>query len=144
MKPISKLAFSMLCTLAITAPVNAETAVFIPSSNVNYQEIIPGTVSFGTVEGARETGPHGTFVKIPPGKATPLHTHAGAYSAVIIQGIFRNPIPGVADSNQTLGAGSFYHVPAGAKHVTECAENSPVDCISYFYQAGAFDFEVAQ
>lgn len=45
-------------------------------------------------------------------------------------------------SNATLTAGSYYYVPADAKHITRCAADSPVDCVSYFYQDTPFDFAV--
>lgn len=119
-------------------------SVFIAADNVMFDDIIPGVVAFGTVTGDRETGAHGTFVRIPAGQATPLHTHGAEYHAVIIQGNMENPIPGDNSSDATLTAGSFYFVPAKAEHITRCAADSPVDCISYFYQDVPFDFAVAE
>lgn len=124
--------------------MTGEKSVFTTVDAVEYADIIPGVVAFGTVAGDRETGAHGTFVKIPPGQATPLHTHGAEYHAVIIQGKMENPIEGDDNSDATLTAGSYYYVPAGAKHVTRCAADSLVDCVSYFYQTVAFDFAVAE
>ncbi|MFK7856748.1 MAG: DUF4437 domain-containing protein [Granulosicoccus sp.] len=118
--------------------------VFTAAENVAFEEIIPGVVSFGTVAGDRAQGSHGTFVRIPAGKATPLHTHAAEYHAVIIQGMMENPITDVEISEETLMAGSYYYVPANAPHITRCAADSPVDCISFFYQSVPFDFAVAE
>lgn len=115
-------------------------SVFTPAEQVQFDEIVPGIVSFSTVAGDREKGAHGTFVRIPPGKATPLHTHSAEYHGVIIQGKLENPIPDDDASNATLTAGSYYYVPADAPHVTRCAADSKVDCISYFYQDVPFDF----
>lgn len=118
--------------------------VFTAAEDVVFEDIIPGVVSFGTVTGDRAKGAHGTFVRIPAGKATPLHTHGAAYNAVIIQGKMENPITDVDISDAVLTAGSYYFVPAGAAHITRCAADSPVDCISFFYQDVPFDFAVAE
>ena len=118
----------------------SEKGIFTEASEVNFEDIIPGTVAFGTVAGDRADGAHGTFVRIPPGQATPLHTHGAAYHAVVIEGKFENPIDGDADSQVTLGKGSYYYVPAGAAHITRCAADSPVDCLTYFHQDVSFDF----
>lgn len=123
---------------------HAAKGVFTAADKVQYQDIIPGVVAFGTVSGDREKGAHGTFVRIPAGKSTPLHTHGAAYQAVVIQGRFENPIEGNDASNTTLTAGSHYSVPAGAKHITRCAADSPVDCVTFFFQSVPFDFAVAQ
>lgn len=137
-----------LATLVTAQAGLAQTAApnpsFVAAADVVFEDIIPGVVAFATMDGDRNTGPHGTFVRIPAGQATPLHTHGSAYSAVIIQGNFENPIEGDDASNVVLTAGSFYHVPAGAKHVTRCAADSPVDCMSFFYQDVPFDFAVAE
>ncbi len=152
MKPIVPSASLCLLVLAACAngeqtpvdpeptPVPPSEAVFTAANEVVFDDIIPDVVAFGTVAGDREAGAHGTFVRIPPGQATPLHTHGAAYNAVVLQGNFENPIPGEAASDVVLTTGSFYSVPAGAEHVTQCAPDSPVDCLSFFYQAVPFDF----
>ncbi|MBX2803488.1 MAG: DUF4437 domain-containing protein [Myxococcales bacterium] len=114
--------------------------MFVPAADVPYVDIIEEVVQFGTVMGDRESGAHGTFVRIPPGQATPLHVHGAEYHAVVLQGNFENPITGNADSEVVLTTGSYYSVPAEAEHVTRCAADSPVDCVSFFYQDVAFDF----
>lgn len=121
-------------------PPEQPTAVFAVAGEVVFEDIIPGVVAFGTVSGDRETGAHGTFVRIPPGEATPLHVHSAAYQAVVVQGRFENPIPGDSVSDVVLSAGSYYDVPEETEHITRCAADSPVDCVSYFYQPVAFDF----
>jgi len=145
---ISKLlALSALATLVIGHGVFAMhhgKPVFTAAKDVQFEDIIPDVVSFATVNGDRAKGSHGTFVRIPPGKATPPHTHGAEYHAVIIQGEMENPITGVEESNVTLSAGSYYFVPANAVHVTRCADSSPVDCVSYFYQDVPFDFSVTE
>lgn len=132
-----------ICALA-ALPAMAFAEGFVPAGEAEFTDIVPGVVAFATVAGDRESGAHGTFVRIPKGQKTPLHTHGGAYDAVVIEGIFENPIDGDPSSVVRLGPGSYYHVPADAAHVSGCAEDSPTDCLTYFHQATGFDFEVAQ
>ena len=133
-----------VATQTAIADGHGTKGVFAPADKIAFDDIIPGVVSFGTVAGDREKGAHRTFVRIPAGGATPLHTHGAAYEAVVIQGKFENPTQGNKASDITLTAGSYYTVPAGAKHITRCAKDSPVDCISFFWQGVAFDFAVAE
>jgi len=146
MKVLRVLAVSLfaLTVVQIVSASHHSSPVFTVADAVEFEDIIPGVVAFGTVSGDRASEAHGTFVRIPAGQATPLHTHGAEYHAVIIQGNLENPIMGDDSSNVTLTAGSYYFVPAGAKHITRCAADSPVDCISYFYQNVPFDFEVAE
>lgn len=115
-------------------------AVFRQRREVEFQEVVPGTVWFGTVYGDRTTGSHGTFVRMPPGAATPPHLHDAAYHAVIIEGVVENPTPSTETSPTRLGPGSYYFVPAKAEHVTRCAPDSPSACLFFFLQDAAFNF----
>ncbi len=140
LKPLAAIAATALIAAGAMADGHSNHGIFRHVSTIEFDEIIPGTVAFATVAGDRETGAHGTFVRIPAGKATPQHTHSKEYHAVVIAGILENPITDDPDSNQGLPAGSYYFVPAGAPHVSRCAADSPVDCITYFHQGTAFDF----
>lgn len=105
-------------TIAATDALVSEKSVFAQKKNIVFEDIIPGTVAFATVAGNRETGAHDTFVSIPAGQATPLHSH------------------GVDDnaSNVVLNDGSYYYVPASAKHTSRCAAESPTTCLTHFHQ----------
>ncbi|MCP4384697.1 MAG: hypothetical protein GY798_25340 [Hyphomicrobiales bacterium] len=72
-----------------------------------------------------------------------MRAHGTAHHAVIIEGVSGNPITGDKASEQPLGPGSYYFVPAQADHVSRCAESSPTDCLTYFHQATPFDFAVS-
>lgn len=143
-KHVALLALSSILSANVAlADGHGKAGVFIDSSDIAFEDIIPGVVAFATVNGDRAAGAHGTFVRIPAGQATPKHVHGAAYEAIVIQGRFENPIDGDAASNVTLTAGSYYSVPAGAPHITRCAADSPVDCVSYFWQNVPFDFSVS-
>lgn len=119
-------------------------AVFVSPDQVTFDDIIPGTVAFVTIFGERGKGAHGDFVRIPAGQAAALRTHGGAYNAVVLAGIFKNPIPGIERSNAGITSGSYYKVPAFTKHISRCAETRPVDCLTFIHQSVPFDFVVAE
>ncbi|MGI9504912.1 MAG: DUF4437 domain-containing protein [Geminicoccaceae bacterium] len=145
MKRTITLAFGLaIATMTAEAIADDDKGIFLSSADIAFEDIIPGTVAFATVAGDREAGAHGTFVRVPAGQATPMHTHGAAYHAVVIDGNFENPIKGDDASNVTLTRGSYYYVPAGAEHITRCADDSPVDCLTFFYQDVPFDFAVAE
>ena len=98
---------------------NVSQAEFVSPEQIKFDEILPGAVQFGTVFGDRESGEHGTFVRIKKGESTPLHTHSAGYQAIVIQGIFENPVPGIADSQKPLKQGSYDSIhfePGREKH----------------------------
>jgi quercetin dioxygenase-like cupin family protein len=142
LKLTSLVASCLLAHLLLGGSATAGTteAVFTTADKVKYDVIIPNVADFGTVYGNRETGAHGTFVKIKKGQGTPVHTHSKAYHGVVIEGVVENPVPGNQASPVKLVPGSYYFVPAGAEHITRCAQSSPTDCKTYFYQDSAFDF----
>jgi len=141
---IAAIALSAVTLGGVFADGHGDNGIFKHASKIKFDDIIPGVVAFATVAGDREKGEHGTFVRIPAGQATPMHTHGAAYHAVVIAGIFENPIKGDDNSNEGLSAGSYYYVPKGAPHISRCAVDSPTDCITYFHQTTAFDFAVAE
>lgn len=121
-----------------TSAPTPDEAVFTTPDRVKYDVIIPNVAEFADVVGDRNAGPHGTFVKIKRGTGTPPHVHSRPYQAVVLKGLVENPFP--QNSGPTMGVGSFYSVPANAEHITRCAAKSPTDCMTFFFQTGAFDF----
>jgi quercetin dioxygenase-like cupin family protein len=141
MKPFNRIAIGTGVALSLLAgAAMAGERNFVTQDMVKYDTIIPDAVQFGTVMGDRAKGGHGTFVIIKKGAATPNHTHSKAYSAVVIKGLLENPTEGNSMSEKGLPVGSYYHVPANAKHITRCATNSPEDCMTFFWQTSSFDF----
>jgi len=142
MKPSTLAVIILTAMTTTTGALASEQGVFTPKKDIVFEDIIPGTVAFATVAGNREAGGHGTFVSIPAGQATPLHSHGAAYHAVVIEGNLENPVVDDNASNVVLNKGSYYYVPAGAKHITRCATDSPTACLTYFHQDKPFDFSV--
>ena len=81
-------------------------------------------------------GPHGTFIRMPAGYASPTHTHTDDYWAVVVSGVMVNKKPDGTDV--PLPAGSYYFQKGGERHVTKCI--SPNECVFFVSQDGKFDF----
>lgn len=107
-----------------------------PASAITYAEVAP-FVQMGSAWGDRSKGAHGTFGIFKAGAASPVHTHSGAYHGVVISGVMTNPFDGETNPPR-MGSGSYWHVPAGARHVTACVSKEP--CVFYFHADSGFDF----
>jgi beta-alanine degradation protein BauB len=81
-------------------------------------------------------GPHGTFIKMPAGFASPVHIHTEDYWGVVISGVAVNGVPGGTDV--ALPVGSYWFQKGGEPHVTKCI--SPNECIFFISQQGKFDY----
>jgi hypothetical protein len=83
-------------------------------------------------------GAHGTFIKMPAGFVSKVHTHTGDYWGVVISGVAVNGKPGSADI--PLPVGSYWLQKGGESHVTKCI--SPNECIFFLNQKEKFDYLV--
>ncbi|MBX9650994.1 MAG: DUF4437 domain-containing protein [Xanthobacteraceae bacterium] len=81
-------------------------------------------------------GAHGTFIKMPAGFSSKVHTHTEDYWGVVISGVAVNQRPGGADI--ALPVGSYWFQKGGERHVTKCI--SPNECIFFLNQGGKFDY----
>ena len=81
-------------------------------------------------------GRHGTFVKMPAGFVSPVHTHTEDYFAVVIKGVGAN---GPVDATDVpLPVGSYWFQRGEEAHVTKCL--SQEDCLFFIVQPGKFDY----
>jgi len=110
--------------------------VAMPEALLQFQNINPA-IRMADAYGDRTQGAHGTFGLFPAHFITPMHTHSGAYHGIVIRGVMTNPFAGEA-SPPEMGPGSYWYVPAEAKHATACVSDEP--CEFYFHADGAFDF----
>jgi Domain of unknown function (DUF4437) len=90
--------------------------------------------------GDSASGPHGRFWKFPGGFASPAHTHAVDYHAVVIKGTAMNYAPDDKAPTE-MGPGSYWMQPAGMPHITACKAGA--ECLVYTYTVGKFDFTPA-
>ena len=81
-------------------------------------------------------GAHGTFIKMPAGFSSKVHTHTEDYWGVVISGVAVNQKPGAPDV--ALPVGSYWFQKGGERHVTKCI--SPNECIFFINQGGKFDY----
>jgi len=81
-------------------------------------------------------GAHGTFIKMPAGFVSKVHTHTEDYWGVVISGVAANGKPGAADV--ALPVGSYWFQKGGERHVTKCI--SPDGCLFFISQNGKFDY----
>lgn len=81
-------------------------------------------------------GPHGTFIRMPAGFVSPVHTHTEDYWGVVISGVAANGVPGSHDV--PLAVGSYWFQKGGEAHITKCL--SPNECVFFISQQGGFDY----
>jgi hypothetical protein len=81
-------------------------------------------------------GPHGTFIRMPAGYVSKVHTHSEDYWAVVVAGAMVNKKPDAPDV--PLPVGSYYFQKGGEPHVTKCI--SPEGCVFFVSQSGKFDY----
>ncbi|HEY2427156.1 MAG TPA: DUF4437 domain-containing protein [Pseudolabrys sp.] len=86
--------------------------------------------------GDHSKGAHGTFIKMPAGFVSKVHTHTEDYWGVVISGVAVNGKPGSADL--ALPVGSYWYQKGGERHVTKCI--SANECIFFISQNGKFDY----
>lgn len=95
-----------------------------------------GELRAGPAYGDLGKGAHGTFIRMPAGFASPLHTHTGDYWGVVISGVAANGLPGAKDV--PLSVGSYWFQKGGEQHVTKCL--SPNECLFFIGQNSKFDY----
>jgi len=124
-----------------TKPIIHEgPSVSVPASEISFintgVKTDKGEVQAGPAYGDLQNGRHGTFVRLPAGFKTPVHTHSEDYFAVVVEGVGSNhPVGAQADP---LPKGSYWFQRGEEAHVTECL--SETDCLFFIVQPGKYDF----
>jgi len=128
-------AFLVAPAMALSADITA-----LPSDALNWATT-PEGVGFAALNGDRFTESYLAMVALPHGTISPPHIKSADMFGVIVSGemthvpVGTKPMDGVV-----LGAGAYYHIPAGLAHISSCV--SQQDCVTFLYQPGAFDFNV--
>lgn len=94
-----------------------------------------GTLHAAAAYGDLQQGAHGTFIKMPVGFVSAVHSHSGEYWGVVISGVGVNGTPGSDDV--PLPAGSYWSQKGGEDHVTKCISSN--ECIFFINQTVKFD-----
>jgi len=128
-------------TLIVEAQTSGKPSVNIPVTQLQYGKTgvtdgVHGELQAAPAYGDLAHGAHGTFIKMPAGFVSPIHTHTGDYWGVVISGVGANGVPGSTDV--PLPVGSYWFQKGGERHVTKCL--SPNECIFFINQTSKFDY----
>ncbi len=139
-----KRAFSILCAVSfgVLAPgafaASDNQIVTIPASQLHWETTKEG-VGFAPLQGDRFKESYMAMVRLPAGLISPAHVKSANMYGLVVSGTITNITSGTAPSSEVeLPTGSYYKIPAGLAHVSKCI--SDVDCITFLYQDGKFDF----
>lgn len=125
-------------------PAHEGPSVSIPDGEIGFgatgvkshgQELLAGP-AYGNLANGR----HGTFVRMPAGFKSAVHTHTEDYYAVVIQGVGANFQAG--GKLVPLPAGSYWFQRGEEAHETQCL--STTDCLFFLVQPGKFDYVMSK
>lgn len=143
MKSLSTMALSTCLGVSMVAfaTPSGTSSISIPLTQLRYgptgvSDGVHGELAAAPAYGDLAHGPHGTFIKMPPGFVSQVHTHTEDYWGVVISGVAANGLPGSKDT--PLPVGSYWFQKGGEAHVTKCL--SPNECIFFISQNGKFDY----
>ena len=89
-------------------PVHETSSVSIPAKDIHFfnsgvkTEI--GELEAGPAYGDLQNGHHGTFIHMPAGFVSPVHTHTEDYYAVVIKGVGANDPVGAKPKSLPIGS----------------------------------------
>jgi beta-alanine degradation protein BauB len=130
---------------AASKPIAHEgPSVSVPSKDISFigtgVKTEKGELRAGPSYGDLRNGRHGTFVRMPAGCKSPVHTHTEDYFAVVVEGVGANHAP--EGEPVPLPVGSYWFQRGEEPHVTQCL--SKEDCLFFIVQPGKFDYVVEQ
>ena len=121
-------------------PVHEGPSVSIPASQIKLfgsgVKTEKGELFAGPAYGDLQRGRHGTFIHMPHGFLSPVHTHTEDYFAVVIKGVGANDAVGAAP--RKLPVGSYWFQRGEEPHITRCLSHE--DCVFFIVQPGKFDY----
>jgi beta-alanine degradation protein BauB len=145
MRPVQPSIVAACALVLVATAVRAEPvdqrSVSVPTAQLKYGSTgvtdgIHGEVKAAAAYGDSSRGAHGTFLKMPGGFVSPVHTHSSDEWGAVIAGVFANGKPGSQDI--LLPAGSYFFQKAGEAHVSRCVSEN--ECIIFLSQNGKYDF----
>ena len=145
MKFVGAAAFAALSVASVSMAAESGQSSNTPVTQLHYSATgvsdgVHGELNAAPAYGDLGHGPHGTFIKMPAGFVSPVHTHTEDYWGVVISGVAANGKPGGTDVQ--LPVGSYWFQKGGEAHVTKCV--SPNECIFFISQGGKFDYVPAK
>ena len=94
--------------LALAGP-SGQSSVSMPVTELKYgptgvSDGVHGELNAAAAYGDLAHGAHGTFIKMPAGFVSPVHTHTEDYWGVVISGVAANGVPGSKDIPLPVGS----------------------------------------
>ncbi len=136
-----KTAFTALAALTLPFSCVHATAddgvTNLPPAHLAWQKT-PEGVAFASLVGDRFAEPYMAMVRLPAGLVSPAHSKSADMFGVVITGAMVHAAVGSVESEIVLSEGSFYRIPKNLPHISKCV--STVDCVTFLYQDGKFDF----
>lgn len=140
LKTIIGLTITAFCSLSANWVMAADITqiVNLPESQLQWETTKEG-VGFAPLQGDRFSEAYMAMVKLPSGLVSPTHIKSANMYGVVVSGTIANIALGADPATEIeLPIGSYYRIPAGLPHVSKCV--SEVDCVTFLYQDGKFDF----
>lgn len=135
---MAALAFPLIALGVTSLYADDGAVVNLPADEMAW-EISEEGVGFAPLIGERFNEAYMAMVKLPAGLVSPAHVKSANMFGVVITGTITHLAVGADSALETpLSEGAFYKVPAGVGHVSKCI--SDVDCVTFLYQDGKFDF----
>ncbi|WP_085316107.1 DUF4437 domain-containing protein [Derxia lacustris] len=133
-----RIAASAVAALLLAGPaLAADSSVSTPVTALKFFDTGVGPLKAAVGHGDLTAGAHSTYVKLPAGFSSPLHTHTEDYYAVVITGVVANEVDNAAP-DRPLPPGSYWFQKGKAPHVTKCL--STTECVVFITQPGKFDY----
>lgn len=124
-----------LCTTAAHAGgATSKESVNLPAEQLAFMDI-GGGAKLAAAWGDMNKAAYGTFLRLPAGFDTGMHSHTSDYYGIVISGSITNTETGKKEV--PLSAGSYWLQRGKADHATKCVSDS--DCVIYITQSSRFD-----
>ena len=133
---LSLAAVSSVVALTASTPSLHKPVTELKYNSTGVSDGVHGELLAASAYGDLTHGPHGTFIRMPAGFVSPVHSHTDDYWGVVISGVAVNGQPGSKDV--PLPAGSYWFQKGGERHITKCI--SPNECLFFISQDGKFDY----
>lgn len=125
-------------------PVHETNSISVPAQDIKFfkagVKAAAEELEAGPAYGNLQTGHHGTFIHMPAGFVSAVHTHTEDYYAVVVKGVGANDPVGAKP--KPLPNGSYWFQRGEEDHVTRCL--SKTDCLFFIVQPGKFDYVPAK
>ena len=127
------------CVFATSAAAAGSNQITnAPLAELNWQTTKEG-VGFAPLQSDRFKESYMAMVRLPAGLVSLAHIKTANMYGLVVSGTIANIAVGADASTEVkLPAGSYYKIPAGLAQVSKCL--SSVDCVTFLYQDGKFDF----